>query len=232
MPLTIHRSGAAYPIWAPGEESVLYLKFEPSGFSFRSTDAAGSGAEHVLFEGDHARLITSFAPDGKTGLLYEVNPTTNRDIWYWSETEEARPLVATPFNERGGTISPNGKWFAYVSDQSGIDQVYVSSFPDGAGRWLVSHDGGTEPRWNPPGKELYYRVRDRMMAVPVEDDGAVFVSGIPLELFRGVFNSDPFGNANYDVSSDGQRFLMVQGQAATQNALMVVLNWTAELERR
>ncbi len=107
----------------------------------------------------------------------------------------------------------------------------MTSYPDARGRWLVSTDGGTEPRWNPLGRELLYRVQDRMMAVSVEDADA-FRAGAPIEIFRGSFTSGPFGNANYDISSDGERFLMVQGHTATGSALMVVLNWTAELQNK
>ena len=122
-----------------------------------------------------------------------------------------------------------GRQFAYISDRSGQDEIYMTTFPDAQGRWLVSSDGGTEPRWNPDGTELFYRVRDRLMAAPI-GSGESFIIGEPIELFRGSFARDAFGNANYDVTPDGNRFLMVLGPVTTENALMVVLNWTAELE--
>jgi len=227
--LTLERSGAAYPLWSHDGRRVIYMQFEESGFSLESIPSDGSGRAETICTHDRARLITSFAPDGQTGLMYEVNPITNRDIWFWSATEDARALLNTSHNERAAVISPNGKWFAYVSDQSGSDEVYVTSFPEAEGRWMVSNDGGTEPRWSPDGKELFYRVENRMMAVAVEDDNSTFRAGAPLELFQGVFTFDAFGNANYDVAADGQRFLMIQGTPTADNALMVVLNWTAEL---
>jgi len=225
-----HADGAAYAMWAPDEQSIVFLQFEPGGFSIRSVPSDGSGRWKTLHAYSRARLITSFAPDGESGVMYEVNPTTNRDIWYWSNNDEPHVLINTQFNERGGVISPNGRYFAYVSDQSGMDEVYVTSFPEAEGRWIVSINGGTEPRWNPGGKELFYRVEDRMMAVSVNTDGT-FRADSPAELFRGSFASDPFGNANYDLTADGKRFLMIQGEVSTQNALMVVLNWSAELDR-
>ncbi len=228
MPLTVSGS-TAYPLWEPGERRVMYLRFEQDGFSWRSVLADGGGGDEEVFAYSRARLVTSFAPEGQSGVMYEVNPTTNRDIWLWSETDEPQVLFNSMFNERAPVISPDGKYFAYISDRSGQDEIYVTSFPDAKGRLLASSDGGTEPRWSPDGAELYYRVLDRLMAVPILS-GEPFDLGEPVELFRGSFARDPFGNANYDVAPDGKRFLMVPGPPSTQNSLMVVLNWTAELE--
>lgn len=135
-------------------------------------------------------------------------------------------------------LSPDGRWLAYASDESGRREVYVRSFLEPGGRWQISTDGGTEPRWNPAGKELFYRRGDEMWAVSVTSEPsfqpAVFQPGRPTLLFEGSFELG--GNFhNYDVSPDGQRFVMVQSEEAPEAAperLHVVLRWLDELERR
>jgi hypothetical protein len=133
-------------------------------------------------------------------------------------------------------FSPDGRWIAYASKESGGREIYVRPFPDSGGKWQVSVGGGTEPQWSHDGRELFYRTGEKMMAVEIDTrDG--FVPGKPKILFEG--HSVPTPNpewvrANYDVSPDGQRFLMVApaepGRTAS-NRIEVVLNWTEELKR-
>jgi serine/threonine protein kinase len=228
--LTIEKPNASYAIWSHDGNNVMYLQFHPNGFSFDSMSANGSGEPTTVFEQQHATLITSLAPDGESGVMYEVNPVTNRDIYLWTRGEDSRPLIATPANERAGAISPDGRWLAYISDQSGSEQVYVTSFPDARGRWLISGSGGVEPRWSPAGNELFYREGDRMMRVVLEP-GDAFIASPPEPLFEGTFAFDPFGNANYDITSDGQHFLMVRGSTAQTTSLNVLLGLDGELRR-
>lgn len=228
--LTIDNPNASYAVWSHDGNSVMYLQFHPNGFSFDSMAANGSGEPTSMLEREHATLITSLAPDGASGVLYEVNPVTNRDIYLWIDGEDPKPLISTPANERAGTISPDGKWLAYVSDQSGSEQVYVTSFPDAKGRWLISSSSGVEPRWSPAGNELFYREGDQMMRVVVEP-GESFVASAPEPLFEGSFAFDPFGNANYDITGDGQHFIMVRGDSSRTTTLNVLLGVNSELRR-
>ena len=163
-------------------------------------------------------------------LFYEVHPETQRDIWSWKLDDEPEPCLVTPHNERSPMLSPDGRWFAYVSNEGGKDDIYVRSFPGCKKRVKISLDGGTEPLWRADGRELFYREENRMMAVAVSS-GDTFQAQRPVELFRGLYLSDPFGNANYDVSSDGQRFLMIQGDSTENGSLEIILNWLPELER-
>jgi len=144
--------------------------------------------------------------------------------------EEPEPFLDSPFNEISPTFSPNGRWLAYVSDESGRNEVYVRSFPGPGGKWPISSDGGTEPVWAPDGRELFYRNNEKMMAVAMETAND-FSAGIPVVLFEHRSPASPIDVPEYSVTPDGQRFIMVQGNAHALTRLNVVLNWTEELKR-
>ena len=159
----------------------------------------------------------------------------SRDILaYKRSSRTTEPFLATASNEGIPQFSPNGNWVAYVSDESGRQEIYVRPYPGPGGKWLVSTDGGTEPVWNPNGRELFYRSGTRMMAVDITTERG-FAQGKPAELFRGDYVPIAAAATNYDVSRDGQRFLMVQRSAREHVTLMqivVVLNWQEELKQR
>jgi serine/threonine protein kinase len=227
-----HQSG--YPFW--GADGVIhYISAAQASqdigkFANYARPADGSTEPVQTMAPQYTRLIRSFTPDGETILFYEVHPKTQRDIWSWKLDEEPKPLLVTQYNERSPILSPDGRWFAYVSNEGGKDDVYVRSFPEGKKRIKISLDGGVEPLWRADGGELFYRDQDRMMAVAVTS-GESLRAERPVEIFRGLYLSDGFGNANYDVSKDGQRFLMIQGDTSGAASVQVILNWLPELER-
>ena len=120
-----------------------------------------------------------------------------------------QPFLHTPFNETAPSFSPDGHWLAYASDDSGRYQIYVQPYPGPGRRWQISRDGGAEPKWNRNGQELFYRNGDKMMAVNVSIQPQ-FSPGNPVILFQGSYLPSPLTFPNYDVSADGQRFLMIQ----------------------
>jgi len=147
-----------------------------------------------------------------------------------SASVRARPLLETSSREYHAQISPDGQWLAFVSDQTGRPEIYVQSFPEPGRRWQISTSGGEEPRWARNGKELFFRDRERMMAVPIETT-PTFKSAQPELLFRSTYQ-DSGMVIDYDVFPDG-RFLMI---GATDSAppytnLHVVVNWIEELRR-
>jgi serine/threonine-protein kinase len=149
------------------------------------------------------------------------------------DDREERPLLETAFNEHSPMFSPDGRWFAYGSDETGREEVYLRPYPGVGGKRSISTDGGTEPLWAPNGRELFYRDGDKMMAVSIETDPELRV-GSPEVLFEERFAITHRADAprNYDVSRDGQRFLMVQTvDEPTPTQLNVVLNWFEELKR-
>jgi hypothetical protein len=140
------------------------------------------------------------------------------------------PILNTPYAEGGARLSPNGRWLAYDSNESGRFEVYVRPFPDPGGKWQVSSEGGYNPAWSGDGKELFYRAPGfRMMAVPVETEGT-FEAGTPVQLFDVRPGRSIFGG-EYEVADDGQRFLFVlrAGEEDELKPYTVVLNWMAEL---
>jgi len=144
-----------------------------------------------------------------------------------------RPFLETQYNETAPRFSPDGHWLAYASDESGRWEVYVQPYPRLGGKWQVSTEGGTEPAWNPTGRELFYRAGTRMMAVPVTFQPE-FSAGKPVALFEGPWLPTPRTTPNYDVSRDGQRFLMLKSADEDQGAqqIVVVQNWLEELKQR
>ena len=127
-------------------------------------------------------------------------------------------------------MSPDGRWLAYTSNESGADQIYVQSFPTVTGRWQISSDGGVEPQWRGDGRELFYlSPNQRLMAVAVKDSPLEF--GVPTELFR-IRTRDPDIRNRYAVAPKGDRFLvMSQTEAFSAEPITVILNWTAGLRR-
>ena len=143
-----------------------------------------------------------------------------------------QPVLVTAANERSGSFSPDSRWLAYVSDETGGDEVYAMAFPGGEGRRLISTSGGTEPVWSPRGDELFYRNGDRMMAVPVQL-GQALEAGTPVQLFEARYDREPApsGSQSYDVSLDGQTFYMIDNSQDRSSRIVVVENWLEELRR-
>jgi hypothetical protein len=165
----------------------------------------------------------------------DIDPDTYNDLWILplEGERQARPVVRTRFEERGAAFSPDGRWIAYSSDESGSWQVYAQPYGGAGGKVQISTDGGTEVVWASDGRELFYRNREKMMSVAVRA-GSTFDAGKPRLLFEGPYAMGPIdGFTNYDLSRDGQRFLMIkneQGSAPTR--LDIVLNWFEVLKRR
>jgi len=176
----------------------------------------------------------SFSPDGQLLVFVELNPNTQRDIWVLRLSDrKLQPFLRTRFNETVPRFSPDGHWLAYMSDESGHYEIYIQPFPGPGGKYQISSEGGAEPVWNPNGRELFYRCGYKMMAVDVMTQPS-FSTGKPRVLFEGLYL--PSGvTPSYDVSPDGQRFLMLkaaqQGQPAAVQ-INVVLNWFEELKQK
>jgi serine/threonine-protein kinase len=217
--------GGRRPVWTPDGSHVTYGSL--GAFSeLTQKPADGSAAEQSVVRGEPSLSPSSWAPDGQTLAYWTTGGTSGADIWVRHADEAPRSFLATPFNERTPMFSPDGRWLAYVSDQSGRDEVYVQPYPGPGGRWQISTQGGTEPMWSRNGRELFYRNGDSMMAVAVETEPS-FTAGTPQVLFAGQYDMNPGAAQSYDVAPDG-RFLMLRSNRESAQ-LHVVVNWIEEL---
>ena len=220
--------------WAPGGEAVFFGWHQggPGGLNIYRKPVDGAGeAEQVLVR-EHPLFPMDITADGRSLLFVEWNPKTARDIWTMTleGDRRAEPVLVTPFDEYRPMLSPDGRWLAYVSDESGRYEVYVQSWPEGASRTLVSAHGGTGPTWSADSTELFYQNGEAMMVVPVKS-GTSFSTGTPELLFEGSFKLGVYGSISYDVSADGRFLMMERSQEATADRLHVVLDWFEELKR-
>jgi len=201
----------------------------PPGLYQVSHDLRDSSAL-VLQRGQHLLVPGSFSTDGRLLAYTELNNRTLGDLWTVSlDDGSVTPVVRSRWNERTPAFSPDGRWLAFASNESGVDQVYVRAYPGPGPPMQISTDGGREPVWPRDGTELFYRHAHRMMAVPVRTEGS-FAAGRPIELFEDPYAAEYKGRSNYDVAPDG-RFLMVEVEEGSEPArLDIILNWFDELD--
>jgi len=223
------------PLWSPDGTRVAVRSNRggPPGSVFWQMSDGSGGAERLSTSEQVSDLPLSFSPNGQLMTFIRADPKTLRDIWVLSLKDHKRTsFLVTPATEGAPRFSPDGRWLAYVSDESGRPEVYVQPYPGPGGKWQISSDGGTEPAWNPTGRELFYRSGDKMMAVPVTLQPS-FSAGRPAMLFEGTYLSStfPLTGVTYDVTHDGQRFLMVRDQPTSATQINVVVNWFEELKR-
>ena len=218
-------------VWSADGRRLFYGSNQDGPFKVFTAPADGSAEGELLVDSDVAAVPTSISPDGATLLFYKVSIHDLRDIWSVRLGEEPQPILATRANERAPVFSPDARFFAYVSDKTGEDEVYVRRFPDDGSVWKISSGGGTEPLWTPDGAEVVYRIEDRFVVVDIgiSDDGVQ--ASPPRELFRGDFRRDQFGNAGYQIAPDGERLLVMREVGSAQAEIHVVLNWFEELRR-
>ena len=168
-----------------------------------------------------------FSPDGRFFLYRASGSKTGSDIWVRPMEKGRKPyaFLSSPFNDNPAMFSPDGRWLAYMSDESGRPEVYVTSFPSGAGKWRISTDGGTNPRWRRDGKEMFYLSPDgHMMSAGVRGAGAAFTVANAEELFQTNVARRP--GAPFDVSADGERFVInTRLTSSAPPSLTVVFNW-------
>jgi Tol biopolymer transport system component len=224
------------PIWTPDGERVTFSSSRFGRFDLFWEAADGGGTAEVVATLGQFLSAGAWAPDGRTLVFEENHPETRRNIWVVESHGERQPtpFLRTEFDERQPAFSPDGRWLAYTSDETGRDEVYVRSFPGSGAKRQVSAEGGVDPVWNPTGGELFFRSGDQVMVVTVKTQPVLTLSR-PRLLFEGPYrwSSSAFGFRNYDVAPDGDRFVILKAPpGATRRAkLHVVLNWFEELKQ-
>ena len=232
--LTFEGNSNQPPAWTPDGKRIAFGSNKEGPASLFWQLADGSGGLERLATSEYTQFPQSWSPDGQLLTFTELNPTTGWDIWVLRMADrKAQPFLRTPFNEESPRFSPDGRWLAYISDESGRFEVYVQPYPGPGGRWQISTEGGAEPEWNPNGRELFYRTENKMMVVDIGTHSS-FSAGKPRILFSEPYLPTPIIPANYDVSPDGQRFLMLKPseQETAPTQINVVLNWFEELKQK
>jgi Tol biopolymer transport system component len=231
MRLTFDPGADQAPIWSPDGKQILFFSNQKLGNQLQLKNADGSGSEEPVSDlGPVALIPWDWSRDGMHVLFGKGN-----ELWYLTWPERVpKPLLQAKWTVRNAQFSPDGRWIAYASNETGRMEIYVSSFPNSTGKWQVSSAGGQEPKWRRDGKELFYlSAGGKMMAVPVTA-GASFKAGSPITLFQThrrqpVSFLDVF---SYDVSGDGKRFLIATKiDEANAAPLSVLLNWASEMEK-
>ncbi|MDP6580614.1 MAG: protein kinase [Vicinamibacterales bacterium] len=233
------------PLWSPDGQSVVFESLRGGAPALYRKSADGTGvAEHLFsFDGETATIAPyEWTPDG-TALVVVVDSGTDPDIGLISLDPSGswEPLVQTEAVEWAPAISPDGRWIAYTSNETGLTEVYVQRFPDMGDRRAISIGGGFAPTWSADGRELFYLRApsgppDGMMQVAIESDATTLTAGQPEELFEWPYYSRIGRERRYDLSDDGRFLTVGSDAAATTEApafdLVLVLNWFAELQAR
>ena len=230
--LTFGSSNQTHPVWSPDGGRIAFSSDRDGTSNLYQKSSSGAGGEEPLLRSDAAKHITDWSSDGKFIAYEKQDPRTGFDLWLLPLFGDRKPIVylQTEFNEGQGQFSPDGRWMAYVSDESGKREVYVQTFPASGGKWQISAGGGSFPRWRRDGKELFYIAADqKLMAVAVQADSTL-EAGRPQALFEPRFFQPIIP---YTVSADGQRFLFTTPvEEDNSSPMTVVLNWMAELKKK
>jgi eukaryotic-like serine/threonine-protein kinase len=249
----------ASPIWSPDGTRVAFASTRNGKFGIYVKPVDGSSADELIIESGATLEPMSWSPDGKL-IVYDVTGNS-QDVWAVPVSGDKKPfpLLQSPAAEVFPQVSPDGKWMAFQSNESGRAEIYIKPFPDGPGKWQVSTDGGQYPRWRRDGQELYFYYNNTMGAAAIRVIGSSLEPGAPRALF-GVAGPSLVGDHppynRYAVSADGQRFLVSQAGAGTvtggglagtiadqvdrsggagtaaANAVTVVLNWPQMLKEK
>jgi hypothetical protein len=194
--------------WSPNGDRLVFGSNRGAQTGLHLKPSSGAGSEQVLLAAKNPLFPNSWSPDGRF-LLYDAeDPKTTWDLWVvpLSGERKPQPFLKTGFQEEIGRFSPDGRWIAYRSNESGRFEVYVAAFPRSGGKWQVSTAGGGFPRWRHDGKEIFYVAADnKLMAAEVNGQGAGFEVGAA----RPLFELQPGLGYFYDVARDGQRFLVI-----------------------
>jgi len=239
-----------FPIWSPDGGRIVSESDRTGPRNLHVRDASGAGAEALLVDSAQAKLAFDWSADGRFLLYYCIDPHTRRDLWVrpMAGDQTSWVFLKTPFEELGGRFSPDGRWVAYMSNESGRLEIYVRPFgPPAAsgvaagtaapasGQWQVSTAGGIFPSWRADGQELSYLGPDgTMMAAPIAVRGAAVEPGTPVALFpTRIYGGgvDTQQGRQYDVTRDGRFLINTVLDDATTTPITLIQNWQPDVKQ-
>jgi eukaryotic-like serine/threonine-protein kinase len=235
--LTFGPSYNGSPVWSADGKWIAYAARVPhgNGVDLHRKRADGSGAEEILYSDDKEKTPTSWSADGKY-LIYDVGPANvGGEIWALPLEGEHKPFLVVANGPNwvvsDGQISPNGRWLAYFSTETGVPQVYVIPFPGGQAKWQVSQNQAATPRWQADGKELYLAEigTSKIVSVSVSETEGGLQFGNPQRLIDFIASQQNYGV--YDISPNGKRILVTSASQHLGEPISVIANWTAELKK-
>jgi DNA-binding winged helix-turn-helix (wHTH) protein/Tol biopolymer transport system component len=224
------------PLASPDGRRVVFTTDRARGVSDIYTRTfGGADRDELLVQTSENKVVNDWSADAQSVVFASVNPSTRWDLWHlpMNGAGKAEPFLRTPFNEIQGRLANSGKWIAYSSDETGSYEVYLQSFPNPGSKRAVSVGGGTEPHWRRDEREIFYVAPDRSLMAVAVTPGEIPQLGPPRRLFRlPTITRDRLNIAHYDVSTDGQRFLVhTVATGAQADSLKMLVNWTAAVNR-
>lgn len=231
---TFDEAGELTPVWSPDSTQMLFSSNRDGFYNLYRKSTSGSGADRLLFTSPSHQYATDWSRDGSTILFTNMDAKTQADLWMAPANEGGvpTPVLVTSFNEYNGRLSPDGRWIAYTSDESGRPEVYVQQFPVAAGKVQVSTQGGSEPAWRADGRELFYLAANRTLTVVSVTTSPTLSTGQSTKVFDTTVDSNQ-GNIHaihHMATADGQRFL-VNVSTTNQVPTTVILNWQSLLRK-
>jgi Tol biopolymer transport system component len=231
--LTAHTATDIVPVWSPNGDAIAFSSYRSGNIDVFVRQADASAEMKTIAATPNNERVSDWSHDGRYIIYSVLDPKNGFDIWYVERNEqghwEPHPYLQSPSEELAAKLSPDGRYIGYMSDETGRDEVYVRPFPVANRKWSISAKGGRQIRWRRDGREIFYLEGDSLMAVPVRNT-MEFEPGPARPLFSNV-GLDAWPEANYDVSPDGERFLLPQRVSSQERNIHVVQNWFAEFRK-
>jgi len=230
--LTSDTGADSLAVWSPDGMRIAFSSNRKSSWDLYQKTSNGSGTEDGLLETPRGEIVQAWSRDGRFLVYYAGDSKTGLDLWALEMTgseRHSRVVANTTFEEAMAELSPDGRWVAYQTNESGRFEIVVQPFPDPGGKWPVSTGGGAAPRWRADGKEIYFLAPDAtMMAAPVSVSGPTFEAGTPVRLFptRVFAGGSPTNRPQYAVARDGRFLINQSANEATATPITLLMNWT------